>query len=135
LLNDPAASMATIATPLKSVEEISSPSVVKCVMDRQNNVLYFSRAAIPSNKKHIFNPTAPYYRHIGLYVYRPHFLLHYQKLEATPLQLEEDLEQLKALENGYRIKAAITDQACLGVDTPEDLKHVEEWLCKLNISS
>ncbi len=80
-------------------------------MDQQNNALYFSRSLIPSNKKHCFNQGASYYRHIGLYVYRPNFLLHYHTLPPTPLQLEEDLEQLKVLEHGYRIKVAMTQKA------------------------
>lgn len=132
LLQDPQASMATVVTPLLTEEEAYNPSIVKCVMDQQNNALYFSRAFIPSNKKQRFNPQGPYYRHIGLYVYRPKFLLHYQTLDPTPLQLEEDLEQLKVLEHGFRIKVAVTDHACIGVDTPEDLKQVEQWLCKQN---
>ncbi len=135
LLQDPQASMATIATPLRNEEEAYSSSIVKCVLDQQKNALYFSRAFIPSNKKHAFNPQGPYYRHIGLYVYRPTFLLRYQSLSPTPLQLEEDLEQLKVLEHGYRIKVAITDQASIGVDTPEDLNKIEQWICKQNIFS
>lgn len=135
LLQDPHASMATLVTPLMTEEEAHNPSIVKCVLDQQNNALYFSRTLIPSNKKKSFNPRIPYYRHIGLYVYRPKFLLHYQTLEPTPLQLEEDLEQLKVLEHGFRIKAAVTDHACVGVDTPEDLKQVEQWLCKQNTYS
>lgn len=135
LLQDPQASMATVVTPLKTKEEAFNPSIVKCVLDQHHNALYFSRSLIPSSKKQHFNPKGPYYRHIGLYVYRPAFLLHYQTLSPTPLQLEEDLEQLKVLEHGYRIKAAVTDQACIGVDTPEDLNKIERWLCKQNIFS
>ena len=132
LLDDPIASMATLVTPLINEEDAHNSSIVKCVMDQQKNAIYFSRALIPSNKKHQFNPQANYYRHIGLYVYRPDFLLHYQSLSPTPLQLEEDLEQLKILEHGYRIKAAVTDHAGIGVDTPEDLKKIEQFLCKQN---
>jgi 3-deoxy-manno-octulosonate cytidylyltransferase (CMP-KDO synthetase) len=135
LLQDPQAHMATLVTPLKSEEEARNPSIVKCTFDRQYNALYFSRSLIPSNKKHDFNPQGPYYRHIGLYVFRPAFLLHYQTLSPTPLQLEEDLEQLKALEHGYRIKVAVTNQNSIGVDTPEDLIKFEQWLCKQNIFS
>lgn len=135
LLEDPNASMATLVTPLRTAKEAHNPSIVKCVLDLQGNAMYFSRAFIPSNKTLCFNPSAPLYRHIGLYVYRPQFLLHYQSLKPTPLQLEEDLEQLKVLEHGFRIKTAVTDHACIGVDTPEDLKHVEQWLCKQNTFS
>lgn len=135
LLQDPLASMATIVTPLISEEDAYNPSIVKCVLDQQNNALYFSRSMIPSNKKQLFNPHCPYYRHIGMYVYRPAFLLHYQSLQPTPLQLEEDLEQLKVLEHGYRIKVAITNHSSIGVDTPEDIKKIEQWLCKQNTFS
>ena len=74
LLNDPLAHMSTIVIPLTSPEEALSPSNVKCVMDNQRNALYFSRSLIPSNKKNTFNPETPYYRHIGLYAYRPSFI-------------------------------------------------------------
>jgi 3-deoxy-manno-octulosonate cytidylyltransferase (CMP-KDO synthetase) len=132
LLQDPQASMATLITPLKSEEEALDSSIVKCVKDQQNNALYFSRAMIPSNKRKQFNPQGPYYRHIGLYVYRPAFLLQYQALRPTPLQLEEDLEQLKVLEYGYRVKVAVTNKATIGVDTHEDLNKLEQWLCTQN---
>lgn len=135
LLEDPKASMATIVTRLRTEEEAYNPSIVKCVLDQQRNALYFSRSFIPSNKKQHFHPQGPYYRHIGLYVYRPAFLLRYQSLSPTPLQLEEDLEQLKVLEHGYRIKVAITDKASIGVDTPEDLNKIEQWICKQNTFS
>ncbi|MFI0434626.1 MAG: 3-deoxy-manno-octulosonate cytidylyltransferase [Parachlamydiaceae bacterium] len=132
LIQDPLAKMATIITPLKDEEEANNPSVVKCVKDQENNALYFSRSLIPSSKHRTFNRHASYFRHIGLYVYRPSFLLHYHTLEQTPLQLEEDLEQLKVLEHGHRIKVAITDKPGMGVDTPEDLIKIEKWICKQN---
>jgi 3-deoxy-manno-octulosonate cytidylyltransferase (CMP-KDO synthetase) len=135
LIEDPSGSMSTAVTPLRTEEEAKSSSVVKCVIDQKQNALYFSRGLIPSNKKHQYNPKFTYYRHIGIYAFRPEFLLEYQKLQATPLQLEEDLEQLKVLENGYRIKVAILDHISIGVDTPEDIKQVEQWLCKQNSSS
>jgi 3-deoxy-manno-octulosonate cytidylyltransferase (CMP-KDO synthetase) len=135
LLSDPKASMATLAAPLDDEEEARNPSIVKCILDLNQNALYFSRALIPSNKNQQFNPLSFYLRHIGLYVYRPNFLLHYQTLKPTPLQLEEDLEQLKVLEHGYRIKVAVIDRAGIGVDTPEDLKKIEKWLCRQNTFS
>lgn len=138
LLNDPAASMATVVTPLKTEEEAFNPSIVKCVKDLQNNALYFSRTLIPSNKMQQFHLGNNYYRHLGVYVYRPDFLLQYQKLPPSPLQLAEDLEQLKVLEYGYRIKVAVADYAGIGVDTPDDLKKIEQFLeaeiCKQNSS-
>lgn len=133
LLSDPLASMSTLATRLTSREDAMNPSVVKCVMDSQHNALYFSRALIPSNKQSGYHPNTPCFRHIGLYAFRPAFLLEYPKLPPTPLQLEEDLEQLKVLEHGYRIKVAIANRFSIGVDLPEDIQKVEQWLCKQNI--
>lgn len=135
LLQDPLASMATVVTPLTSEEEAHNRQIPKCVMDQQNNALYFSRSLIPSNKQGQFRSQTTYYQHIGLYVYRPQFLLEYQRLPTSHLQKEEDLEQLKALEYGYRIKVAVTDQGSIGVDHAEDLIKVEKWICKQNIFS
>lgn len=134
LLSDPTANMATLIAPLQH-EEAGNPSVVKCVKDIHNNALYFSRSCIPSSKEGHPLPTTPYYRHIGLYVYRPRFLLHYLTLSATPLQTTEDLEQLKVLEHGFKIKVALTHSHSVGVDTPQDIHTLEKWLCKQNISS
>lgn len=132
LLHDPHAVMSTVAVRLESEEDAYNPSVVKCIMDQNSNALYFSRALIPSNKKNEFIKNYPYLRHVGLYAYRPSFILTYQNLPLTSLQMAEDLEQLKVLENGYRIKMAIIDRVSPGVDTPEDIQKVKEWLCKQN---
>lgn len=135
LLSDSQAQMSTLVAPLANKEEASRSSVVKCVMDINQNALYFSRALLPSNTQHRYRPQIAYYHHIGIYVYRPKFILHYQKLPATPLQLEENLEQLKALEHGYRIKVALTNNVVMSVDTPEDLKLAEQWICRQNTFS
>jgi 3-deoxy-manno-octulosonate cytidylyltransferase (CMP-KDO synthetase) len=128
---DSLAVASTAVIPLISEEEAYNPSVVKCVVDRQQNALYFSRALIPHGHKGKFNPKIPYYHHVGLYAYRYDFLMnHLASLPQTPLQLAEDLEQLKVLENGYRMKVAIVNSHSIGVDTPEDIKKVEELLCK-----
>ena len=132
LLEDPQAMMSTVATQLTNEEEALSPSIVKCVMDQRMNALFFSRTLIPANKTGDFDPNVTYFRHIGLYAYRPSFILTYQELPKTPLQSAEDLEQLKVLEHGYRIKVAVVDRASPGVDTPEDIQTVEKWICKQN---
>jgi len=134
LLDDPLASMSTGVTRLVCEEEALSSAVVKCAMDKQQNALYFSRRLIPSNKNGSFNSAFPYFRHIGIYAFRPAFLLEFKKLPATPLQLEEDLEQLKVLEHGYRIKVAEVNTPNMGVDLAEDIHKVEQWLCKQNTS-
>jgi 3-deoxy-manno-octulosonate cytidylyltransferase (CMP-KDO synthetase) len=135
LIKDKTASMSTGVARLTTEEDVCNSSIVKCLIDLDQHALYFSRGLLPSNKKQQYNPSFPYYGHVGIYAFRPQFLLDYQKLPSSPYQIEEDLEQLKVLEHGYRIKVAILDQISIGVDTPEDIKQVEQWLCKQNISS
>ncbi len=135
LTADPEIPMSTVITPLTRVEDAINPSVVKCVIDQKGRALYFSRQLIPGNKASAFLANSPYYSHIGLYAYRKEFLFEYIKLPATPLQLTEDLEQLKVLEHGYLIQTAIVDHESLGVDTPEDIHKVELYLCKQNLFS
>lgn len=134
LMHDSTCSMSTLITPLSSEAEAKNPAIVKCVKDMKDQALYFSRTLIPSSKEGIFHPNVSYYRHIGLYVYRPQFLLEMLQLSPTPLQIEEDLEQLKILEHGYRIKVAITPHSGIGVDTPEDIQKLEQWICTQNLS-
>lgn len=132
LAASPDAVMSTAVMKLESAEDASNSSTVKCVLDRNHYALYFSRALIPGGKSLSFQDGVTYYKHLGIYGYRKDFLLKYAELEPTPLQLAEDLEQLKVLEHGYRIKAAIVNSRSIGVDTPEDTQKVEELLCKLN---
>ncbi len=130
---DPEAVMATAVTAITCETDLKDPSVVKCVFDQLGNALYFSRTAIPAC---VGRAPQLVYRHIGIYAFRPDFLLRYGQLAATPLQLSEDLEQLKVLEHGYRIKVAIVTGESPGVNTPEDILKVEPLLlCKQNISS
>jgi 3-deoxy-manno-octulosonate cytidylyltransferase (CMP-KDO synthetase) len=126
LASDPSASMATAARPLQSWEEYCSPHSVKCVIDCFNNALYFSRSPIPYVKARDALP--PGYLHIGLYGYRASFLQLLGTLPNSDLQRSEDLEQLKVLELGYRIKVAIVDDPALGIDTPEDLEKLKNLL-------
>lgn len=128
------ASMSTAIVKITSEAEATNHSVVKCVIDSFHNAVYFSRALIPGNQSGTYSASCTYYRHLGIYAYRPEFLLTYSSLKTTPLQIAEDLEQLKALEQGYKIKVAIVESHSTGVDTPEDIKKVERLLCKQNIS-
>lgn len=128
LKNDPSAVMATAVAPISSESEALSSSVVKCVMNSRGEAIYFSRGLIPASKSGVYNPETEYYKHIGIYAFRPEFLLKYVGLSNTPLQMAEDLEQLKVIEHGYKIKAAVVKHACIGVDTPEDIKIVEPLL-------
>jgi 3-deoxy-manno-octulosonate cytidylyltransferase (CMP-KDO synthetase) len=124
---DETAVLSTAVTPIKSKEEFLSPHVVKCVFDQQNNALYFSRAPIP------YGDQNSAYAHIGIYCYRTSFLKELLKKKTTPLQHAENLEQLKVLELGHRIKIAIVEEQTLSVDTPQDLIKLEEYLCQQNI--
>lgn len=129
LLADPSIPMGTLKTPLTSLEEYQNPNVVKVVTDRQGFALYFSRAPIPfprdfaSDLEQRWAELATA-KHVGLYVYRRDFLLRYPQLPPTPLEIQECLEQLRALEHGYRIRVAETDLIGQGVDTPDDLERV-----------
>lgn len=117
--------MATLAAPLAETE-YHVPSVVKVVTDLAGYALYFSRSLIPYPR----NPAngLTYYKHIGIYAYRRDFLIKFAALPPTPLEKAESLEQLRALEHGYRIKVLSTDFTSVGVDTPEDLDRVNAIL-------
>lgn len=115
--------MATVKSPMKDKEEMINPNNVKVVTDKNGYALYFSRSLMPFPRE---NTGATVYKHIGIYAYKRDFLLNYAKMEGTPLEKTESLEQLRALENGYRIKVIETDQTFVGVDTAEDLAKVNE---------
>ena len=129
---DDQASMSTAVMKLESEFDALDPSIVKCVFDKNGNALYFSRALIPAGKALHYKPDVDYYRHLGIYCFKRDFLLKFATLTETPLQLAEDLEQLKVLEHGYKIKVAIVHSISIGVDTPEDIKKIETILCKQN---
>jgi 3-deoxy-manno-octulosonate cytidylyltransferase (CMP-KDO synthetase) len=130
LFADPAVSMATLRRRINDPDEFLDPNVVKVVVDRHDFALYFSRHAIPYERRSGgLHPTADgVYKHIGLYVYQREFLLTFARLEPTPLERAESLEQLRALEHGYRIKAVETAFDSIGVDTEEDLQRVRRLL-------
>ncbi len=128
LIADSESVMSTAIVKITSQEEAEDPHVVKCVIDRHHHALYFSRALIPFGKGYDSRNT--YYKHLGVYAYRRDFILHYKEMKPTSLQCAEELEQLKVLENGFRIKTAIVESQSIGVDTPEDLKKVRERICQ-----
>lgn len=130
LLADSSIPMGTLKTPLTSVEEYRNPNVVKVVTDQRGFALYFSRSPIPFPRDFTEDLDSRWAelataKHIGLYVYRRDFLLKYPSLPVTPLENQECLEQLRALEHGYRIMVAETNLVGQGVDTPEDLERVK----------
>ena len=121
--------MASLMTPLTQEPDAASPNVVKVVTDRDGFALYFSRAPIPFQRADAAGQPGPrYYKHIGIYGYQRHFLLQFPSLAPTRLEQCEQLEQLRALEHGYRIKLLQTAHDSIGVDTPDDLRRVERLL-------
>lgn len=121
LLRDKNILMGTLMHKIKNEEDLSNPNVVKVVTDKSGFALYFSRSLIPYPRRSEGHRA---FEHIGIYSYQKDFLLKFAELKPTPLETSESLEQLRALENGYRIKVVLTKQKyiALSVDTPEDLE-------------
>ncbi|HEY7208641.1 MAG TPA: 3-deoxy-manno-octulosonate cytidylyltransferase [Bryobacteraceae bacterium] len=122
---DDAVDMGTLKKQIYDPTDIVNTNVVKIVTDLLDNAIYFSRCPIPYERDGQSGEPL-YFKHVGLYVYRRDFLVHYPDLRVGPLERAERLEQLRALENGYRIRVVETDYESLGVDTPEDLARVNE---------
>jgi 3-deoxy-manno-octulosonate cytidylyltransferase (CMP-KDO synthetase) len=126
--------MATLATPFTRPEDFANPNQVKVVVSRKGQALYFSRSTIPYARDHAGIVDEKWlgarhaYRHLGLYSYRAGFLQEFGGMPAGRLEEIEKLEQLRVLENGYEIAVGITDEATIGVDTPEDAISVEQYL-------
>ncbi len=128
LLDDPSLVMSTLKRRIDVPSEITNPNVVKVVTGFSGDAIYFSRCSIPYNR----GVNEAYYKHIGLYVYRKDFLLNYSAMPVGPLERAESLEQLRALENGHRIRVIETQYESLGVDTPEDLERVIDLISQGN---
>jgi 3-deoxy-manno-octulosonate cytidylyltransferase (CMP-KDO synthetase) len=120
MITDPKIEMITAANVFGKNEPVENPNAVKVVLDRDSNALYFSRSAIPFAREKNFAPR--HYRHQGIYGYSTRFLLRFVKWKPTLLEQTEKLEQLRALENGAKIRVLVTASASIGVDTPEDAK-------------
>jgi 3-deoxy-manno-octulosonate cytidylyltransferase (CMP-KDO synthetase) len=113
--------MATLATTGSGVAEMKRPDVVKVAVDREGYAMYFSRSPVPHG-------TDKFLHHIGIYAFRRKFLLGYDALPKGPFEKAEGLEQLRALENGFRIRVMPCRARSYGVDRPEDIKRVEKRL-------
>jgi len=128
LLEEPVAQIATVATPIRHAGDIMDPNVVKTVLDFDDNALYFSRAPIPwvrdtNQKLHV-----KYWKHLGLYVFQRDALLEYPTLPQGELEKIEQLEQLRWMENGWKIRVAEVAHDAVSVDVPEDVARVEKLL-------
>merc|ERR1712072_608734 len=113
--------IAACAAPIDNKEDAVNPNVTKVVMDSRQYAIYFSRALIPNNKQGEWRESVKYFKNCGMYCYRANFLKQYCDQAVGPLQASEDLEQLKVLEMGERMKMVVVDYAAPGIDTPEQL--------------
>ncbi|MBQ3673491.1 MAG: 3-deoxy-manno-octulosonate cytidylyltransferase [Paludibacteraceae bacterium] len=132
--NDPQTQIATLVRPYTekdTLEDLENPNTPKVVWSKQTNeALYFSRSVIPflrGIEKNEWLSKGQFYRHIGLYAYRADILQQITHLQPSPLEQAESLEQLRWLENGFRIKVAQTEIETIGIDTPQDLEKAIEW--------
>jgi len=142
LLTDDTLHMSTLMTRIEEVRDWLNPHIVKVVVDQKNFALYFSRSPIPFPRdlqigrleSHPFGTDRPLpkrvFKHIGVYVFRRKFLLTFSKMKPTPLEKLEKLEQLRALENGYRIIVTPVNYEPICVDTPEDLEKIVNYFSK-----
>jgi 3-deoxy-manno-octulosonate cytidylyltransferase (CMP-KDO synthetase) len=120
LIENPDYPMATLAADFQNAQQVADPNIVKVITDRNNSAIYFSRAPIPYDRdKSGVGNLKQYLRHLGIYAYRKTFLLKITTLPQTPLEKIEKLEQLRAIENGYKILVGKVEHTCDGIDTPE----------------
>ena len=133
LFDDPTTQIGTLGKPFELMEAVQNPNSPKIVCDLRGLALYFSRSVIPFVRG---KETAewlnhyPYLKHLGLYAYRREVLREVTQLPQSPLEKAESLEQLRWLENGYRIRVGLTNVETVGIDTPEDLARAEAFLAQ-----
>ena len=133
LFDDPRTQIATLGKPFETMDAVDNPNSPKIVTDNDGYALYFSRSVIPfvRGKEHgKWLAQFPFLKHIGLYAYRRDVLAEITRLPQSQLELAESLEQLRWLQNGYKIRVGLTDVETIGIDTPEDLAHAEAVLAK-----
>jgi 3-deoxy-manno-octulosonate cytidylyltransferase (CMP-KDO synthetase) len=132
--NDPMVNIATLAIELKSEEDLFNPNIIKVVFDISKKALYFSRNPVPFvrnyDKKDWINKHR-YFKHIGIYAFRPEILHQITHLNTSSLEQAESLEQLRWLENGYKIHVELTNLESIAVDTPDDLEKILNKLSEL----
>lgn len=126
LIKDSSLNVSTLAIKILDIKDVFDENIVKVVFDKDNNALYFSRSVIPYDRDKTESPV--YYKHIGLYVYKKEFLMTFKSLEQTNLEKSEKLEQLRILENGYKIKVVLTKKDSFSIDTKNDLIKINKFL-------
>ena len=132
LSGDNSITMATLMRKIDDPSEVDNPNVVKVVTDKDNYALYFSRSPIPYRAADCQVSSPVYYKHIGIYGYTKDFLFTYKNIPVSRLESIEKLEQLRVLEDGFRIKVIETKFDTIGVDTPQDLEKVKAYLATHN---
>ncbi len=133
LFNHPQTQIGTLGKRFESIEAVMNPNSPKIVTDKTGFALYFSRSVIPyirGKEQDVWINHFPYLKHLGIYAYRRETLYEITHLPSSSLELAESLEQLRWLENGYRIRVGITEVETVGIDTPEDLQRAEAFLLK-----
>lgn len=134
---DDSTQIATLGKPFgDNMAAVENPNSPKIAVSQQGYALYFSRSVIPfcrGKERAEWSSAFPYLKHIGLYAYRRSVLGEVTRLLQSPLELAESLEQLRWLENGYRIKVGLTDVETIGIDTPSDLENAEKFLSSRNL--
>lgn len=132
--DDPQTQIATLGKRFESMEAVENPNSPKIVCDTKGFALYFSRSVIPfirGVERQEWFGKFPFLKHLGIYAYRREVLQEITKLPQSPLEIAESLEQLRWLQNGYRIRVGETNVETVGIDTPEDLKRAETFLQQL----
>ena len=126
--DSPEVQIATLAKAVDREDELHDPNLVKIVFSREKEALYFSRAPIPyiRDKQANAHSSSLFYKHVGLYAYRTETLKQLARMQASPLELAESLEQLRWLENGYKIKVYVTQHLTISVDCPEDIETLRQ---------
>jgi len=131
LFDDPTTQIGTLGKPFESMEAVENPNSPKIVTDNRGFALYFSRSVIPyirGKERGEWFGEYPFLKHLGIYAYRREVLAEVTRLPQSSLEKVESLEQLRWLQNGYRIRVGLTDVETVGIDTPEDLQRAEEFL-------
>jgi 3-deoxy-manno-octulosonate cytidylyltransferase (CMP-KDO synthetase) len=129
--SDPEVEIATLVRKTEPGEDIFNPNQPKVVISKAGDAIYFSRAAIPfvrDSEKNTWSEKNIFFKHIGLYAYRTETLKKLTQLERSQLEIAESLEQNRWIENGYRIRTAVTIWESIGIDTPEDLERAKQFL-------
>mgnify|MGYP005614433835 FL=1 len=129
--NNKITQIATLGKPFESIEAVENPNSPKIVIDNNGYAMYFSRSIIPfirGVEKNEWLKKHTFLKHLGIYAYRANVLNEITKLPQSELELAESLEQLRWLQNGYKIKVGLTDAETVGIDTPDDLRRAEEFI-------